>query len=246
MLTREQLLEINPQFAKFYEISPREENNLGQQAKSSGNCLSCAATLADVLLTDPKKPVKPVTTENASYTESEALEGSEKIKCKTPEILLEKIRESEPGSIFVLDIGDHVYNLFKNFDDKIMLLDADLQIFKYINKPEDLRVPVETILEEDARRTIPLRDPERKVFDLFHDGEEKRPDVYKMGVANAAWKNAPNEVKKTDVKKDEVKIAKQQQGWTAGSSTFFANNKVENEKDKTQQTTLKLGRRRVE
>jgi len=181
MLNRAQLLEINPAFQKLFEINP--------QGKSfgSGNCLSCAAEAVNVLTHDINKPVTRIDFSNASYMESEVLADKQKNKFNNSDHFMRFIQASARGSVFVVDIEDHVYNVFKNFDGKILLIDTDLHMFKYINQAQDFKVPANMVLDNPDK--CELLDPEKKLFDLFYDGEKGRVSVYTMGIAHPSWNN---------------------------------------------------------
>lgn len=146
-----QVTEVAPSGVEFHEKVLSKLNKIRIE-EERGHCLSCACETAKVLMSTQSYIPKSINKTNAETYERSAIHDDEKIIKKSFKatkdkneinLLMDYLNEAEPGSIFIADNEDHVYVLFKSYQNQIYLLDSDAKYYTQINEAKDFSVPIE-------------------------------------------------------------------------------------------------------
>jgi hypothetical protein len=165
-----------------------------------GNCLSCAAEAAKVLMSDAEYKATTINFENATHDEEKIFEQAKSGKKFITSTLGESgkffdylnSKEQKPGSVFIANSEDHVCVIFKSFENELFLIDGDAHFYRKIQTLEDLSAPHELIvgdIDEEELEDALSTTRNKGVYNYFYDAEEGSITLYNMGTANECWKN---------------------------------------------------------
>jgi hypothetical protein len=202
---------LKERFEKLLNINP---------GKQDGTCVLCTKETIKILLAGKSyepadrspSAIDKLEVESDSQEFINAIKEANEIRKERNENLIdepdelkvlefEKTREFmkyldsvEPGTLLGVDTESHCFNVLKDFDGRIILIDSAAQLFKYINTKEDFKLSKQEFnlidpYENDITTENSENEEHEELMDIFTMRDESDMTfVYELGKIDDSWK----------------------------------------------------------